>query len=91
MSHQKELWLPGMKEENLIIPDEIADFLDIQVCANSAETELEAMILVNNSGRSFLEGNMDLDTYLDILDSVGIDPFFHLQEAAWQTANLFNY
>lgn len=91
MSLQKELWLPGMKEDSLIIPDEIKDFLEIQIPVNSTQLEWDQMVLVNQSGIEFLEGDLDLDTYMDILDSVGIDPQFHLQEAAWQAANLFNY
>jgi hypothetical protein len=91
MSLQKELWLPGMKEENLIVPEGIEDFLDIQIPVNSTESEFEIMALVNQSGRNFLNGEIDLESYLDILDWASIDPFFHLQEAAWQVANLFDY
>ncbi|MEG4964590.1 MULTISPECIES: hypothetical protein [unclassified Microcoleus] len=91
MSLKKELWLPGMDEANLIIPDEIEDFLDIQIPVNSTESEFQKMLLVNQSNRDFLNGDLDLDTYLDVLDYAEIDPFFHLQEAAWQIANLFDY
>ena len=91
MSLKKELWLPGMEEKNLIIPEDISDFLDIQIPVNSTESEFGKMLLVNDSGRQFLNGQLDLDSYLDILDYAEIDPFFHLQEAAWQAANLFNY
>ena len=91
MSLKKELWLPGMEEKNLIIPEEISDFLSIEIPVDSAEAEFNKMILVNSSGRDFLNGEIDLDTYLDILDYAEIDPFFHLQEAAWQCANLLNY
>lgn len=91
MSLKQELWLPGMEEKSLIIPDEIDDFLEIQIPVNSTESEFGKMLLVNDSGKKFLNGEMDLDSYLDVLDYAGIDPFFHLQEAAWQCANLFNY
>ncbi|MEG4032074.1 MULTISPECIES: hypothetical protein [unclassified Microcoleus] len=91
MSLQKELWLPGMKEEYLVIPDKIEDFLEIQISLNSTDAEFEKMVLVNNSAQNMLNGTLDLDSYLDILDYAEIDPFFHLQEAAWQVANLFNY
>lgn len=91
MSLQKELWLPGMKEENLIIPGKIEDSLEIQIPVNSTESDFKKMLLINQSGADFLNGNLDIDTYLDILDYAGIDPFFHLQEAAWQTANFLNY
>lgn len=91
MSLKKELWLPGMEEKTLIIPDEISDFLDIEIPVNGTESEFEKMLLVNDSGRKFLNGEMDLDSYLDVLDYAEIDPYFHLQEAAWQCANLFNY
>ena len=91
MSLQKELWLPGMDEKSLIIPEQISDFLEIQVSVNSTEAEFDKMLLVNRSAQDFLNGVLDVDTYLDILDYAEIDPYFHLQEAAWQTANLFNY
>lgn len=91
MSSKKALWLPGMNEENLIVPEDISDFLDIQVPVDSAESEFDKMILVNDSGRKFLEGSLDIGSYLDILEYAGIDPCFHLQEAAWQCANLLNY
>lgn len=91
MSQKQQLWLPGMSEQNLIIPDEIEDFLEIQIPADSTEAEFGKMLLVNDSGRKFLNGEMDLDSYLDVLDYAEINPYFHLQEAAWQCANLFNY
>lgn len=90
MKLKKKLWLPGMDERNLIITDNISDFLDIQIPVNSTEAEFQEMLVVNQSGKDFLENKLNLDTYLDILDYAEIDPFFHLQEAAWQTANLFN-
>lgn len=88
---QNELWLPGMEEESLIIPENISDFLEILIPGNSCESEWDGMMLANQSAGDFIAGDLDLDTYMDILDSVGIDPQFHLQEAAWQAANLFNY
>jgi len=91
MSLKKELWLPGMDEKTLIIPEEVSDFLDIQIPVDSTQSEFDKMLLVNDSGRAFLNGELDLDSYLDVLDYAEIDPFFHLQEAAWQTANLFDY
>ncbi|MEG4108998.1 hypothetical protein [Microcoleus sp. S13_C5] len=91
MSLQQELWLPEMDEKTLILPNAISDFLEIQIPIDSTEAEFNKMLLVNQSGTDFLEGNMDLDTYLDVLDYAEIDPYFHLQEAAWQTANLLNY
>ena len=91
MSLKKELWLPGMSEQSLIVPEGINDFLEIQVPVHSTESEFQKMLLVNESATDFLNGNLDLDTYCDVLEFAGIDPSFHLQEAAWQTANLFNY
>lgn len=88
---KNELWLPGMEEYSLIMPEDISDFLEILIPVDSCETEWNAMMLANQSAGDFISGSLDLDTYMDILDSVGIDPQFHLQEAAWQTANLFNY
>lgn len=92
MSLKQELWLPGMDTQTLVIPEEsIEDYLDIQIPVNSTETEFEKMVRVNKSNRDFLSGQLDLDTYLDILEWADLDPSFHLQEAAWQAANLFNY
>lgn len=71
--------------------DEISDFLEIEVPVNSTESEFGKMLLVNDLGKKFLNGEMDLDSYLDVLGYAEIDPFFHLQEAAWQCANLFDY
>jgi len=88
---KKELWLPGMQEDTLILPEHISDFLEILIPVDATESEFDAMVLVNESGSNFMNGILDLDTYMDILDSVGIDPQFHLQDAAWQAANLLNY
>lgn len=91
MASKQELWLPGMDEQSLIIPEAITDFLEIQIPVNSTESEFQKMLLVNDSATKFLEGELDLDTYCDILEFAGLNPSFHLQEAAWQAANLFNY
>lgn len=80
-----------MQEDSLIVPEDISEFLEILIPVDSTESDWDAMMLANQSGASFIDGNLDLDAYMDILDSVGIDPQFHLQEAAWQAANLFNY
>ncbi|MEG4323606.1 MULTISPECIES: hypothetical protein [unclassified Microcoleus] len=88
---KQELWLPGMREDSLIVPEYISDFLEILIPANSTKSEWDEMVFVNKSGIEFMNGELDIDTYMDILDSVGIDPQFHLREAAWQVANLFNY
>ncbi|MEG4458912.1 hypothetical protein [Microcoleus sp. N9_A1] len=88
---KNELWLPGMDEKSLIIPEQISEFLEILIPADSTESEWDEMMLANKSGVDFMAGELDIDTYMDILDSVGIDPQFHLQEAAWQAANLLNY
>ena len=92
MSSKRELWLPGMDKQSLIIPENgINDYLEIQIPVNSTESEFQKMLLVNQSGTDFLEGKLDLNTYCDVLEFAGIDPSFFLQEAAWQVANLFNY
>lgn len=91
MLQKQALWLPGMQEEDLAVPENVGDLLEIQIPVNSTELEFEEMTLVNESGHLFVENEIDLDTYMDILDSVGIDPQFHLQEAAWMVANIFNY
>lgn len=88
---KQTLWLSGMEESHLIVPENISDLLEIQIPVDSTDGEFEEMMLVNRSGHLFLENEIDLDTYMDILDSVGIDPQFHLQEAAWIVANIFDY
>lgn len=91
MLKKQDLWLPGMEADHLFMPEEISDLLEIQIPIESTDEEFESMILVNNSSKSFFKSEIDLDTYMDILDSVDIDPQFHLQEAAWVVANIFNY
>lgn len=91
MLKSQDLWLPGMDASHLFVPEKISDLLEIQIPINSTDEEFEAMILVNNSSQSFIKDEIDLDSYMDILDSVGIDPQFHLQEAAWAVANIFNH
>lgn len=91
MAQKQDLWLPGMETNHLFVPEQVSDLLQIQIPVNSTDTEFEAMALVNDSSQAFIENEIDIDTYMDILDSVGIDPKFHLQEAAWVVANIFNY
>lgn len=56
---QKELWLPGMQEDTLILPERISDFLEILIPVDAKESEWDAMMLVNNSGSEFIDGNLD--------------------------------
>lgn len=91
MAKRQELWLPGMNANHLFVPETINDLLEIQIPVDSTDTEFEEMILINKSSQLFLENEIDLDFYMDVLDSVGIDPQFHLQEAAWVVANIFDY
>lgn len=80
-----------MDEDNLFIPDDVSDLLEVSIPIESTDSEYDNMLLVNSSAQSFLSGETPTDCYLDILDSVGIDPVFHLQEAVWQIAKRLNF
>lgn len=84
------LWLPGMEESMLFIPEEIEDLLCLQTCEQATESEEEKAVLINKSTQLFLNNELDIDTYMDQLDSTGINPFFHFQRAAWIVDNVFS-
>ena len=84
----KTWWLPGMDESMIFVPEEIEDLLCILPNSDATETEQEAALLVNKSSVELLSNQLEVDTYMDILDSVGIDPIFHMQRALWVVSNL---
>ncbi|MEG4047821.1 hypothetical protein [Microcoleus sp. Pol17_C1] len=84
----KSLWLPGMEESMIFMPEEIEDLLCILPNSDATETEQDAALLVNKSSCKLLSNEIEVDTYMDILDSVGIDPIFHMQRASWVVSNL---
>jgi hypothetical protein len=84
----KTLWLPGMDESMIFLPEEVENLLFILPESDATQTEEEAAFLVNKSSCELLTNRMQVDSYMDILDSVGIDPHFHLQRALWILSNL---
>jgi hypothetical protein len=84
----KTLWLPGMDESMIFMPEEVEYLLCILPESDATQTEEEAALLVNEASCKLLTEQIEVDTYMDILDSVGIDPHFHLQRALWVLSNL---
>ena len=84
----KTLWLPGMDESMIFVPNDIEDLLCILPDSDATKSEQDLALLINKSSQKFLNREIEVDTYMDILDSVGIDPFFHIQRALWVVANL---
>jgi hypothetical protein len=84
----KDLWLPGMDESMIFMPEEVEDLLCILPESDATQSEEEAALLVNKASCELLREQIEIDTYMDILDSVGIDPHFHLQRALWVLSNL---
>jgi hypothetical protein len=84
----KALWLPGMEESMIFLPEEIEDLLCILPNSDATKTEQEATLLVNKSSCELLTNQIEVDTYMDVLDSVGIDPKFHMQRALWVVSHL---
>ncbi|MEG3840029.1 hypothetical protein [Microcoleus sp. herbarium14] len=84
----KTLWLPGMDESMIFVPNDIEDLLCILPDSDATKSEQDLALLINKSSQEFLNREIEVDTYMDILDSVGIDPFFHIQRALWVVANL---
>jgi hypothetical protein len=84
----KDLWLPGMDESMIFMPEEVEDLLCIFPESDATQSEEDAALLVNKASCELLREQIEIDTYMDILDSVGIDPHFHLQRALWVLSNL---
>jgi hypothetical protein len=84
----KTLWLPGMDESMIFMPEEVEDLLCILPESDATQTEEEAALLVNKASCELLTDQIEVDTYMDILDSVDIDPHFHLQRALWVLSSL---
>jgi hypothetical protein len=84
----KTLWLPGMDESMIFMPEEVEDLLCILPESDATQSEEEAALLVNKASCELLREQIEVDTYMDILDSVGIDPHFHMQRALWVLSNL---
>jgi len=84
----KTLWLPGMNESMIFRPEEVEDLLCILPESDATQTEEEAALLVNQAACELLTEQIKVDTYMDIIDSVGIDPRYHMQRALWVLSNL---
>lgn len=71
MSHGL-LWLPESAGELLVVTIDLSQ---------SGDTEWDGMLLVNDAAFKWVNGLMDTGTYMDILESVGIDPENFVEEA----------
>lgn len=83
----KDLWLPGMDESMIFIPEEVEDLLCI-FPETDATPEQEAAFLVNKASCELLAEQIEFDTYTDLLASVDIAPHFYVQRALWVLSNL---
>lgn len=72
----------------IFAPSEFEDLLCILPDSDATESEENLALFVNQSSQQLLDGEIEIDTYMDILDSAGIDPIFHIQRAVWVVANL---
>lgn len=65
----------------LYLPEHCSDLVTVTIPSQFTETELETAQFINNSGELWLAGKLDTGTYMDILDSVEIDPIEFLDSA----------
>lgn len=64
-------------------PDDPLDLLSVDVHGNCSESEFQGMLAINQAGRDWLVGKIDIITYLDKLEHYGIpDPFEIVDEFA---------
>jgi hypothetical protein len=62
-------------------PDDALDLLSVHVDGNCSEAEFKGMLAINQAGRDWLKGKIDLVEYLDKLEYYGIpDPFEIMDE-----------
>ena len=86
------LWLPGYDDSMLFNSvnqiESVTDLLLVQVEGACTESEFNDMILLNQGAVDFVDGNIPLDVYQDILHSCGINPEWWVGRAEWILANL---
>lgn len=86
-TNPNNLWLPGMDESMLFVPEEVEDLLCVSTDSEATAHESKQAFLVNWSSDALLDGSLDIETYMDIVESTGLDPEFHLQRAVWVVSN----
>ncbi|MBH8563778.1 hypothetical protein I8748_16530 [Nostoc sp. CENA67] len=65
------------------IPDDTLDLLSVDVDGNCSEEDFRGMLAINQAGRDWLLGKIDIIEYLDKLEYYGIpNPFEILDEFA---------
>lgn len=64
-------------------PDDSLDLLSVDVDGNCSESEFQGMLAINQAGRDWLTGEIDIVEYLDRLEHYGIlNPFEIVDEFA---------
>ncbi|MBD2243218.1 hypothetical protein [Nostoc sp. FACHB-888] len=64
-------------------PEDPLDFLAVDVEGNCCDAEFQGMIAINQAGRDWLTGKIDIIEYLDKLEYYGIpNPFEIVDEFA---------
>jgi hypothetical protein len=61
-------------ELRLHCPDDLLDLLCVDIDGNATDSEFQSMILVNKTGRLWLNGDVDTEFYFDVLAEFGVDP-----------------
>ncbi|BAZ50126.1 hypothetical protein NIES4103_70280 (plasmid) [Nostoc sp. NIES-4103] len=63
------------------VPDDTLDLLSVSVDGDCSDSEFRAMLAINQAGRDWLTGKIDIIEYLDKLEYYGIpNPFEILDE-----------
>jgi hypothetical protein len=58
------------------VPEDDIDLLAVSIDSEASEADFQAMVRINQAGRDWLEGNISLADYCDILQENDIpDPF----------------
>lgn len=64
-------------------PDDPLDLLSVDVDGNCSESEFQGMLAINQAGRDWLTGKIDIVEYLDKLEHYGVpNPFEIVDEFA---------
>ena len=65
------------------VPDDALDLLSVSVDGQASDEEFRGMLAINQAGRDWLTGRIDIVEYLDRLECYGIpNPFELLDEFA---------
>ena len=63
-------------------PDDLLDLLSVDVPCNATDSELNSMILINKTGRLWLNGDVCTEYYCDVLAEFGVQPIEFLDEVS---------